>query len=66
MYSFKYLLSLNNLSINALSDISPLINLKLDSSVAINPETNNGAYVLAKNQQEYYKARSVFFLSHLP
>ena len=31
-----------------------LINLKLDSSVAINPETNNGAYVLAKNQQEYY------------
>ena len=31
-----------------------LINLKLDGSVAINPETNNGAYVLAKKQQEYY------------
>ena len=31
-----------------------LINLKLDGSVAINPDTNNGAYILAKNQQEYY------------
>ena len=31
-----------------------LINLKLDGSVAINPDTNNGAYILAKNQKEYY------------
>ena len=31
-----------------------LINLKLDGSVAINPDTNNGAYILAKKQKEYY------------
>ena len=30
-----------------------LINLKLDNSVSINPDTNNGAYVLAKKQLEY-------------
>ena len=29
-----------------------LVNLKLDGSVAINPETNNGAYVLAQKQLE--------------
>ena len=29
-----------------------LVNLKLDGSIAINPETNNGAYVLAKKQLE--------------
>lgn len=29
-----------------------LVNLKLDGTVAINPETNNGAYVLAKKQLE--------------
>ena len=30
-----------------------LINLKLDNSVSINPDTNNGAYVLAKKQFEH-------------
>ena len=32
-----------------------LVNLKLDGSVAINPETNNGAYVLAQKQLENNK-----------
>ena len=32
-----------------------LINLRLDNSVAINPETNNGAYVLAQKQLENNK-----------
>ncbi len=30
-----------------------LINLKLDNSVSINPDTNNGAYILAKKQLEH-------------
>ena len=32
-----------------------LVNLKLDGTVAINPETNNGAYVLAQKQLENNK-----------
>ena len=54
----KMLYKINLNSINDKKYLN-LINLKLDDSVAINPETNNGAYILAKKLLENNKMSRV-------